>query len=410
MKRFWSVVVSIAVLMGVLCVSAGASQSLVLGDVNSDGIVSTCDVQRVLLNISGKELPEETAVLADFDFNGSVNNADANCVLECAAGITVGQTLLFEDWKTEVQPTCKNEGKETSICQTKNIKRTRTIPKLAHSFADGVCSDCGFVESAVGRITVNSKTVKFGDSIAQLTQNFGTPTEILDDKIPSGTVKYYIYAGDYKNLVIFTCSDTNGVVGIYTTSRSLEITLSKMVNFDNAQGLDYLDNVDFSVYEEKFNGNRAYSIYATTENETYRMYPDSNFTTQEKLIFHALNATRALNGKSALVYDTEFAKVALYHSKDMADNDYFDHTSPSGEEFSHRLEKFGFSKYYAGENIATGNVVNAYKFNDLWYNSEGHRENMLRDEFTNIGIGISTAYSAIHGAQMYYATQNFRGE
>ncbi len=410
MKRFLSVIITIAVLMSVFCISAGASQSLVLGDINSDGIVSTYDVQKVLLNISGKGLPQETAVLADYDFNGSVNNADAGAVLKCAAGITVPQALLFEDWKTEVEPTCKSEGKQTSLCQAKNIKRTRTLPKLAHSFEDGVCSGCGFAESAEGKISVNSKSVKFGDSIAQLTQSFGAPTEILIDKIPSGTVKYYVYAGDYKNLVIFTCSDTEGVIGVYTTSKTIKIALSRVVTFDNAQELHYLDNVDFSVFAEEFNDDRAYSMYATTQGETLRIHSDSNLTTQEKLIFHALNATRAINGKAALVYDTEFAKVALYHSKDMADNDYFDHTSPSGEEFQDRLALFGYPPYYAGENIAAGNVVNAYAFNDMWYNSDGHRENMLRDEFTNIGIGIAFAYSQHYGCQMYYATQNFRWE
>lgn len=411
MKRLLSVFIVVTLLLGSISVCAGAAQSLVLGDINGDGIVSTLDVQKVLSNISGKALPEETAILADYDFSGAVNKTDAGAVLKCAAGITVPQTLVFEDWKTEVQATCKNEGKATSLCKAKNIKRTRTIPKLAHSFADGVCSGCGWVESTEGKISVNAKSIKFGDSIAQLTQSFGAPTEILNDKIPSGTVKYYVYAGDYKNLVIFTCSDTEGVIGVYTTSKTLQITLSEVITFNNADELYSLDNVDFNVFRERFSdGSPVYSMYATTEPQTSFLNENSNFTTQEKLIFHALNATRAINGKTALVYDTEFAKVALYHSKDMADNDYFAHTSPSGEEFTHRLEMFGYPPYYAGENIATGNMVNAYSFNDMWYNSEGHRENMLRDEFTNIGIGIASGYSQQYGAQMYYATQNFRWE
>ncbi len=409
MKRFLSVIITIAVLTSVFCVSAGASQSLVLGDINSDGIVSTYDVQKVLSNISGKALPEETAVLADYDFSGAVNNTDAGAVLKCAAGITVPQTLVFEDWKTEVQATCKSEGKATSLCQSKNIKRVRTIPKLAHTFVDGVCGGCGFVESVYGKISVNSKSIRFGDSIAQLTQSFGAPTEILSDKIPSGTVKYYVYAEDYKNLVIFTCSDAEGVIGVYTTSETLKITLSEVITFDNAEELYYLDGVDFDVFREAFNdGSPVYSMYATTEPETSALNANSNFTTQEKLIFHSLNATRAINGKAPLVYDAEFAKVALYHSKDMAENDYFAHTSPGGETFGDRLEKFDYPIYYAGENIAAGNMVAAYGFNDMWYNSDGHRENMLYDDFTNIGIGIASAYSQRYGAQMYYATQNFR--
>ena len=409
MKRLLSVVLAVVLLLGTLCVSASAAQSLVLGDINSDGVVSTYDVQRVLLKISGKALPSETAVLADYDFNGSVNNTDAYSVLKCAAGIILPQTLLFEAWQTEVAPTCTSTGTESSLCKAKNIKRTRSIPKLEHSFADGVCSGSGWVEDATGRINVNSKTVKFGDSIAKLTQSFGTPTEILTDNISGGAVKYYVYAADYKNLVIFTCSDTKGVIGVYTTSKTLQIVLSEVITFAKANELYSLDDVTFNVYTDTHtNGSPVYSIYATTEPETCILNENSNTTTQEKLIYHSLNAARAINGKAALVYDTEFAKMALYHSKDMADNDYFDHTSPNGEEFTHRLEKFGFSPYGAGENIAVGNAVAAYRFNDLWYNSEGHRKNMLLDDYTNIGIGIASAYSQEYGCQMYYATQNFR--
>ncbi len=408
MKRLISVVLAVVLLASVFCLNTSAAQSLVLGDINSDGVVSTYDVQRVLSKISGKALPAETAVLADYDFNGSVNNTDAYSVLKCAAGIILPQVLEFESWLTEKAPTCKESGLETSLCKAKNIKRTRTLPKLEHSFVNGVCSGCGLAEDATGRITVNSKSVKFGDSIAKLTATFGAPTEILTDKIPSGTVKYYVYAGDYKNLAIFTCSDKNGVEGIYTTSRGVKITLTEVISFNNISEANSMDGVEFQAYKEAFNKNYPYALYATTQSETKMMYLDSNLATQEKLIFHALNATRAINGKNPLVYDTEFAKVALYHSKDMADNNYFDHTSPNGEEFTDRLEKFGFSPYGAGENIALANVVNGYYFNDLWYNSEGHRENMLYDEFTNIGIGVVGVKHSEYGVPMFYATQNFR--
>lgn len=405
MKKTLSIVLTLVILMGLLCVPANAVQTLVLGDVSGNGVVSTADVQSVLLNIeAGKALPEETAALADYDFNRAVNKTDAYSVLKCAAGIVSQQKLEFTDWQVTKQPTCTSVGAAESVCQAKGIVRTKTIAKLSHSFVDGFCSVCGKADVVAGKLHIKSKSISFGDSISQLTAQFGNPTEILNDITASeAEIKYYVYAQDYNKLVIFTCSD-DGVIGVYTNDSTTQLALSKVITFENVADEYLVDDVYLFGYVDSLGTGEVHALYATTSRETSRMSANTNFTTQEKLIFHCVNGSRAQNNKTALVYDNELAKMALYHSKDMADNNYFDHTSPNGESFSDRINKFNISCMGAGENVAAGNIMSAYDFNDAWYNSDGHRKNMLYD-YTHLGVGV--AYNA-DSDYIFYSTENFR--
>lgn len=406
MKKLLSVVLTFVILLIVLCVPANAAQTLVLGDVSGNGVVSTADVQSILLNIdSGKALPVETSALADYDFNGAVNKTDAYSVLKCAAGIVCAQKLEFTDWQVTTQPTCKNEGVAQSVCQAKGIVRTKSVAKLSHDFVDGVCSMCGQADFLAGEIFVKAKSISFGDSASQVISQFGEPTEILNDVTSSGAeIQYYVYAQDYNELVVFTCSADGGLIGVYTNDSGAQLNLSEAITFENVAEKFLVDDVYLFGYVDEIGTNAVHAFYATTSNETSRMCPDTNFTAQEKLVFHCVNGSRAQNDKSALIYDEEIAEMALYHSKDMADNNYFDHVASNGETFADRVNEFDISCTMAGENIAAGNIMSAYDFNDAWYNSDGHRENMLAD-YTHLGVGV--AYNA-DSDYIYYSTENFR--
>jgi uncharacterized YkwD family protein len=90
--------------------------------------------------------------------------------------------------------------------------------------------------------------------------------------------------------------------------------------------------------------------------------------------------------------------VAQKKSVDMAQNNYFSHTSPTyGSPFD-MMRDFGVTYRTAGENIAQGQrtpqeVVNA------WMNSAGHRQNILSTNFTHIGVGYEK--SGNHWTQMF---------
>ncbi|MEA3319239.1 MAG: CAP domain-containing protein [Bacillota bacterium] len=121
----------------------------------------------------------------------------------------------------------------------------------------------------------------------------------------------------------------------------------------------------------------------------------------EKKVVELTNAEREKQGLAPLKLDEELSKVAKEKSKDMQQNNYFSHNSPTyGSPFD-MMKQFGVEYRTAGENIAQGQqspeeVVNA------WMNSEGHRANIMNENFTHIGVG--------HVEEGNYWTQMFIGK
>jgi uncharacterized protein YkwD len=128
----------------------------------------------------------------------------------------------------------------------------------------------------------------------------------------------------------------------------------------------------------------------------------------EQAIVEQVNAERAALGLSPVVVDPRLREAARVHSRDMAELNFFSHDSPvkgrSG--FTDRIREQGLSKFgAAGENIAMahyGPSQRAAGFMDLWMNSEGHRANILTEEYNFIGVGV---YVAADGR--VYASQEF---
>ena len=117
----------------------------------------------------------------------------------------------------------------------------------------------------------------------------------------------------------------------------------------------------------------------TTEN-------NSGLTADELEVFNLINAKRTSAGLSALKIDNEVQNVARIKAQDMVDSNYFSHTSPTyGSPFD-MMKNFGIKYKAAGENIA-GNSSNSGAVN-AWMNSEGHRANILSNNFNYTGIAV----------------------
>lgn len=99
-----------------------------------------------------------------------------------------------------------------------------------------------------------------------------------------------------------------------------------------------------------------------------------------------VNAERDKLGITPLKFNAELNKIALLKAEDMVNNNYFSHTSPTyGSPFD-MLHQFGVSYRYAGENLAgNSSVDNAHT---AFMNSDGHRANILKTTYDEIGIGI----------------------
>jgi uncharacterized protein YkwD len=116
----------------------------------------------------------------------------------------------------------------------------------------------------------------------------------------------------------------------------------------------------------------------------------------EQQIFDLTNVIRHNFKKDKLSWEEKVSEVAFLHSKDMADNNYFSHYSPNGYGLKERLEAKEVSYFAAGENIAA-QYVDAPAAVEGWLNSKGHREALLHDDYTHLGVGVY---------RLYY-TQNF---
>lgn len=118
----------------------------------------------------------------------------------------------------------------------------------------------------------------------------------------------------------------------------------------------------------------------------------------EQEVIRLTNIERQKAGLKPLIEDWELSRVARHKSMDMAQLNYFSHTSPTyGSPFD-MIKAYGLTYRSAGENIAKGQrtpqqVVRA------WMNSSGHRANILNSSYTHIGVGYE--------ANGHYWTQMF---
>jgi uncharacterized protein YkwD len=99
-----------------------------------------------------------------------------------------------------------------------------------------------------------------------------------------------------------------------------------------------------------------------------------------------INAARSSAGVAPLALSQALSGGAFLKSKDMAENDYFSHTSPTyGSPFA-MMQSLGITYRLAGENIAQNSSVKGAF--DAFMNSTGHRENMLNSGYSQIGLGF----------------------
>jgi len=116
----------------------------------------------------------------------------------------------------------------------------------------------------------------------------------------------------------------------------------------------------------------------------------------ELQIFDITNVIRNRFGLDELKWDEQVGQVAFEHSKDMYENDYFSHDSPTFGTLEERLKAGNIEYHSAGENIAS-EYIDGPAAVEGWLNSEGHRKALLDGSFSGLGVGVY---------QKFY-TQNF---
>lgn len=274
----------------------------------------------------------------------------------------------------------------------------------------------------------NFQYIKIGDSKEDVLSKIGEPSRI---DVSEYDFKWYVYNQNIKKFAMVGIED-GVVVALYSNS----------INSCEAEGINLNDskesvNSKYDSIEYRRKGTTRYIIQSNGEYDIikenkkyitifYDIIEDSKVCSYQIIsqksedsmreIYNSgseelqksfeletidlINSTRAKFNMNSLEYSNSATKSSRKHSKDMLDNNYFDHINKQGETPFDRMEKEGVKYISAGENIASGQF-NAIYAHEALMNSKGHRKNIL-GEYRYIGVGIGFG-----GTYKIYYTENF---
>lgn len=125
---------------------------------------------------------------------------------------------------------------------------------------------------------------------------------------------------------------------------------------------------------------------------------------QSGVLIAFTNKERVKVNIPALIVDETLARAAQLKAEDMAKNEYFSHYSPSGISPWYWFTKAGYEYQKAGENLAV-NFKDSKDVVTAWMNSPTHKENIIKEGYTEIGIGMA---EGVHkGKKATYVVQLF---
>ncbi len=116
------------------------------------------------------------------------------------------------------------------------------------------------------------------------------------------------------------------------------------------------------------------------------------------------NRERAARGLAKLSEHPALRTAADEHSAHMVDAPFFSHDAPGGSDMADRILGAGYARgqgWSLGENIAwgTGSLATAAEIQRAWMESPGHRANIMRPQFREIGIGVAVGVPVGSGSR-----------
>ena len=134
---------------------------------------------------------------------------------------------------------------------------------------------------------------------------------------------------------------------------------------------------------------------ATTNTEVIEEQSNISLTSDEAELLSLINSKRTENNINTLEVDAELQNIARLKAKDLAENSYFSHISPTYGTPFEMLRNNSISYKTASENIAGNSSISAAL--DSWMNSESHKNNILSNDYNYTGIAVvdSIAYGKI---------------
>lgn len=107
----------------------------------------------------------------------------------------------------------------------------------------------------------------------------------------------------------------------------------------------------------------------------------------QKEIIELTNKERIKNGLSALTENPTLDQAAFFKAQDMFNDNYWAHVAPDGTTPWVWFDKASYKFMMAGENLARDFNTSAGVVTG-WMKSPTHKENVLNNKFTEIGIAV----------------------
>jgi uncharacterized protein YkwD len=110
----------------------------------------------------------------------------------------------------------------------------------------------------------------------------------------------------------------------------------------------------------------------------------------EQSMFDLINQERQKAGVPLLTLNENLNSAARQHSADMSCEGHFSHVGSSGSTPFDRIKEQGYVFSAAGENIFAGDgtFFTPEQALKAWLNSSSHRATMLREHYSEVGIGV----------------------
>ena len=382
---------------GAAALAADSGTKLYLGDVNVDRLVNVADavhLARYVAEDMDASLTRQGSLNADVNQDKDVDSSDSNMLLEILAGViphpqdvppeettdTAAQTTTTDQTTTTeaVTTTTEESSAETETTVSEETQPVQTVPAAA--------------------LTVGSRTLPLGDpaeeviALPEIAAEYGALTDKLSLEYNTCMMDFYVYAEDAANTMILFSRD-GIVIGYFTTAK--DYTCSNLYTIT-----EYRDTHPDGTGE-------LYAVMALSSSAS--IYVDSvkdqtDLHVFSLLNFYATNAIRGVYGLPALHWNEQLAEMAQQHSDDMAENNYMSHTDSAGLTPGDRIRATGIKWRMVGENV-DGGLRDPFAAADDWFRSvKGHREEILSDKYTDIGIGFSYRSGTKYGI---YGTQDF---
>lgn len=104
------------------------------------------------------------------------------------------------------------------------------------------------------------------------------------------------------------------------------------------------------------------------------------------------NQARRASGLGPLQREPRLDRAAQRHCEDLAAGGFLSHGGSDGSSLSQRVEATGYVWQALGENVLCRTQADTPQAFMQWWNSDGHRANLLGPQFSQLGFG--RAYSA----------------